>query len=203
MTDRLTRLEVIDDLMHESNESDYRIVRLDLDQAVDQIMQLRFDILHTEFGHDQGRIRSPGYFYDRHDPEGIHLGVFSTAKQLIGALRISNATGTDSIPSARYLEQASSFTGDSSRIGEISRVVLLRSYRGKGVFRKMMDSTIHEAGRLQLSGLVISCEANQAHENFLSKLGFEKIIASYWFEDEQIAPKVRTSTFYLNLTITS
>ncbi len=124
------------DLSIECTHSNLSIRLLTEKQVLDKYLPLRFEVLHSEFRYDHGTITEPVGFLDRYDRYSLHYGVLAETDTLLGAARVVIPPTTGDFPSYKFLADRIQLTNGGAVIAELSRVLVARSYRSLGLFRR-------------------------------------------------------------------
>ncbi len=165
----------------------------------DQYLPLRYQIYHQEFGYSLESVKSPADFWDRFDAASVSLGLFVAPRRLIGAVRVIEAASTSGLPSGANIPPLSNQKPDE-RVGELSRGMVAKPYRGQGIFTVLFVSGIILAQERGLSRVFASEADRPAYREFLGQLDFQVVNSDFLFSDGVIAPPVRSACFCLDLT---
>lgn len=164
-------------------------------------LSLRFDVLHTELGWTSGRpVRRPIDLSDDYDDFSRAFGVFSLDNNdLFAAARLIFGCPQVELPSVRLMAAIGVGATFPGRVVEISRVIVRRDFRGRGLFKVLLLSALSIAQAAD-AGTVIMTEKDDARATrMLGAYGFVKIAAGFSFSDDKIAPGEPAITLALDL----
>lgn len=164
----------------------------------DLYLPLRYQIYHLEFEFSLQHVRTAVDFWDQYDTASTSLGLFIPTRHLIGAIRIVEATSTIDLPSSSAIALVSGLTAER-QVGELSRVMVAKPYRGCGIFAVLLVSAVILARKHGIMRVFISEADRPEYRRFLRSLGFKVVSTDFHFDDGVIAPPILSACFCLDL----
>jgi predicted GNAT family N-acyltransferase len=126
------------------------------------------------------------WFRDTFDSRSIHIGFFAEGS-FAGALRITITSTVEALPSGPYIPAA--YLGHSP-VAEISRVALVKEFRHRSIYPKLLQTSINRVDAEGVIGLFGIVANTRTKRDFYSRYGFDQIGEQFQYADGRISPTV-------------
>ena len=158
--------------------------RLSVQQVENEYAEIRFLAYHKEKKLTHANIVSPSQMIDTFDKRSVSYGLFCGSK-LVAAIRVIESKDGSDLPSSAFL---SSVPSRVIPCYELSRAVVLSSYRGGGVFSLLIAAAIHQTRFMGVRHIIAASADRNANHRFFGSVGLKAIGDKFLFRDEVISP---------------
>lgn len=156
--------------------------RLSVEQVNNEYAELRFLAYHKEKKLTHANIVLPSQMIDSSDQRSVSYGLFDDSN-LIAAIRVIESEDGSGLPMSSYLPSVPS---PVIPCFELSRAVVLPSYRGCSIFSFLISAAIHQTLALGARHIIAAAGDQKTNHRFWSRVGFEPVGDSFLFRDEII-----------------